>query len=117
MKVCGEDDCQSGAKTPAIAAIFEQEAIESNKGNFQSTLESAAVSIYQTESPTASFDTTDSTIDGQPNALLAGKWVSTKASPEIGLDAHDKGIGVEKEGISSSSKTGWGFCIQKRNAQ
>jgi RHS repeat-associated protein len=112
VKVCGEDDCQAGAKTPAVAAIFEQEAIESNKGNFQSTLESAAVSIYQTGGPSASFDTTDATIAGQPNALLAGKWVDTKASPEIGLDSRDKGIGIEKEGLSSPNKSGWGFAFK-----
>jgi RHS repeat-associated protein len=112
VKVCGEDDCQAGAKTPAVAAIFEQEAIESNKGNFQSTLESAAVSIYQTGVPSASFDTTDATIAGQPNALLAGKWVNTKTSPEVGLDARDKGIGIEEEGISSPNKSGWGFAFK-----
>ena len=113
VKVCGEDGCQAGAHTPAVAAVFEQEAIESiSAGYFKDTLEAAAVSIYQTATPSASFDTTDATIGGEPNALLAGKWVNTKASPEIGLDARDTGIGIEKEGISSPNKSGWGFAFK-----
>ncbi len=110
VRVCG-NECQEGTPDP-IAAIFEQEATESSKGNFESTLESAAVSIHQSQSPSASFDTTDATIGGEPNALLAGKWVNTKASPEIGLDARDQGIGIEKEGLSSSNKSGWGFAFK-----
>ena len=110
VRVCG-DGCQEEAPHP-IAAIFEQEAIESSKGNFESKLESAAVSIHQSQAPSANFDTTDATIGGEPNALLAGRWVNTKASPEIGLDARDQGIGVEKEGISSPNRAGWGFAFK-----
>jgi len=116
IKACQNNICtEENYSSPSNFALFEQESVEAGKGLFQSSFYKAAVAIVQETSaaPTASFDTTDAMIAGQPNALLAGKWVNTKATSEIGLDARDKGIGIEEEGISSPSKSGWGFAFKK----
>lgn len=114
VKICRNDNCtQQGLSSTNNFAIFQQESVEAGKGLFQSFLREAAVQIEQEAAPSASFDTTDSTIEGLPNALLSGSWHNAKASLEFGLNASDKGIGINKEGLSSPSKAGWGYALKK----
>jgi RHS repeat-associated protein len=70
------------------------------------------VAIEQEKGPLASTDTFDKTLAGQPNIFYPGTWVSTKTSSSdvVGVKAFDPGIGVASEGLSSSSKAGWGYA-------
>ncbi len=113
VKVCRNTPCTQESRSSNNFAVFQQQSIEAGKGLFQSTLDEAAVEIEQEAAPSASFDTTDSTIDGVPNALLSGSWHNEKTSLEFGIDASDKGIGIDKEGLSSPNKAGWGYAFKK----
>ncbi len=109
-KVCFESGCGpvSVSGSPGNTAIFLQNAI--GEGSFVSAkLVAPSVYIEQEKGPSVSFDTTDSTIDGRPNPLLSGNWVSTKtgALAYVGLEASDPGVGVEAQSLSAPSKPGW----------
>ena len=114
IPVCAKTGCAplSVSGSPGNFAVFEQEATESGESLWHGELISTAVEISQEKAPTASFDTTDSTVEGQPNALLTGKWYNAKAGLEFGLDARDWGIGLNKEGLSSPNKAGWGYALK-----
>jgi RHS repeat-associated protein len=115
VTVCGKDGCGGTSSSDATIASFEQEAVETGTGDFENKMASPAVTIGQSKAPTAAFDTTDATIEGEPNALLPGVWYNEKSALEIGLDARDYGIGIEKEGLSSTSKSGWGFSFKNES--
>ena len=111
VTVCAESACGpvpvSGSEQNA--AYFEQRAQGEGWGNSFFSMTSASVEINQEVKPTASFDTSDSTIEGLSNALLSGKWYKATSNVMFGLDAVDTGIGVEKQGLSSPSKVDWGY--------
>lgn len=115
-KVCLETSCGPAAVSgsPGNTAIFEQNAI-ANGSSFSSDLESAAVYINQEKAPTAKFDTTDTTIEGRPNPLIAGNWLSTKmgAPDYVAIDATDPGIGIDAQSLSSPNKAGWSIATSK----
>ncbi len=112
VTVCAESACGpvGVASSEQNAAYFEQKVVGEETGHFRFTLTSGSVEIQQEKGPTASFDTSDSTLEGQPNALLTGKWYKSKSAVTFGLYADDSGIGVYKQGLSSPSKSGWGFA-------
>ena len=115
ITVCAESACGpmpvSGSEQNA--AYFEGKGIaEAGTGFFKFALTSSSVEINQEKAPTASFDTADATIEGVPNALLAGKWYKGSSVAAFGLDARDPGIGVESQGLSSPSKAGWGYPLR-----
>jgi RHS repeat-associated protein len=83
--------------------------------SFQSLMYHAEVSVSQESGPSVSFDTTDPTVEGHPNAMYPGTWTSTKSdnSAAIGLNAYDPGIGIYGYSVRSPSKSGWGFSSSK----
>jgi hypothetical protein len=93
-------------------AFVEVYAIESARNEFVTYLLKSEVKIEQGKGPSASFDTTDMTLDGHSNAMYPSNWTSTtSSSPDVvGVKAFDPGIGVQKEGLSSASRSGWGFA-------
>jgi RHS repeat-associated protein len=116
VTVCRETSCGPVAVSGGgqNAAYFEQKAQGESprEGYFDLALTAASVEINQEQAPTASFDTSDATVEGLPNALLSGKWYKSTSSVMFGLAAQDPGIGVAKEGLSSSSKSGWGYSLK-----
>jgi hypothetical protein len=114
ITVCEESGCGpvgvSGSEQNA--AYFEQKATSEEKGGFRFTLTSASVEIQQELAPSASFDTSESTIEGLPNAVYPGKWYKSTSNAVFGLDALDDGIGIYKQGLSSPAKSGWGFTLK-----
>ena len=117
VTVCKETSCGpvavgSGGQN---AAYFEAKATGESLGNrtgFNMQLTAASVFINQETAPTASFDTSSSTIEGLPNALLAGKWYKGSTNTVFAMNAVDTGIGVYKQGLSSTAKAGWGYTAK-----
>ena len=114
LTVCAESACGpvSVSGSEQNAAYFEQKALTEEKGEFWFTLTSASVEIEQEKAPAASFNTSESTIEGLPNALYPGKWYKSTSNAMFGLDAADPGIGVYKQGLSSPSRSGWGYAVK-----
>ena len=112
--VCSEPTCTSDPVSGSEhnAAHWEQYATAESFENFYFVLKSGVVAINQEVAPSASFDTSDLVIEGLPNALLSGKWYRSTSNVMFGLDAVDTGIGVEKQGLSSPSKAGWGYALK-----
>jgi RHS repeat-associated protein len=112
--------CPHGAEKATVTSEnqanevqFFVHATETSSLAFADGLWSSLVEIVQEKAPTATADTTDATLEGKPNAFYGSKWASTRGSPAdsiVAVDAHDPGIGVEKEGLSSPNKSGWGFA-------
>lgn len=106
--------CTPEAVTPSNkhnGAFIEVYSIESARNEFATYLVKSEVKIEQEKGPSASFDTTDMTLGGSSNAMFPGTWASTTSSSPgiVGVKAFDPGIGVQKEGLSSPGKPGWGF--------
>ena len=118
VTVCAESACGpvSVSGSEQNAAYFEQKATGEEKGGFRFLLESASVEINQEEEPKASFDTSDPTVNGLPNALYPGKWYKSTSNAVFAINALDEGIGIYKQGLSSPSKSGWGYSV-KNEAQ
>jgi RHS repeat-associated protein len=116
ITVCRETSCGPAAVSGSEnnAAWFEQNAYTEgfSRGYFLFELKSASVEINQEAAPSASFDTSDSTIEGLPNALLSGKWYKSTSNVMFGVDAVDTGIGLDREGVSSPNKSGWGYTLR-----
>ena len=84
---------------------------------------SAEVAIQQEVNPEVTFDTTDETVDGHPNALYGTKtWLGLHSNALVEFTASDKGIGIEGwssehtnssggwESLSSKSMSSEGLC-------
>jgi RHS repeat-associated protein len=114
LTVCSLSTCgsQPVSGSEHNGAYFEQSSLAESTDGFKMKLTASKVEIEQEKKPTASFDTVDSTIEGQPNALLAGKWYKSTSNVIFGVDAYDSGIGLFKQGISSRAKSGWGYPLQ-----
>jgi RHS repeat-associated protein len=112
--VCTSGSCETrpiNPKTDENRAYFEVHTLESRHEYFFAEMLRASVYITQEKAPTASLDTSDATLNGQPNASN-GQWVSTKStSPAVlGVSAEDQGVGVNAIGAKSPNKSGWGFA-------
>jgi RHS repeat-associated protein len=69
----------------------------------------AEVAIQQEGNPEATFDTTDATVSGHPNALYgAGTWLGPHTTALVKFTASDKGIGIEGW-RAEHTKTGGGW--------
>jgi RHS repeat-associated protein len=114
LTICSSSTCspQPVAGSENNGAYFKQKVYGEFKGGFQFMLSSSKVEIEQEKAPTASFDTSDPTIEGQPNALLSGKWYKSTSNVTFGIDAYDPGIGIFKQGLSSPAKSGWGYTLK-----
>ena len=112
--VCTSGSCETrpiNPKTQENRAYFEVDAQEARHEYFSSTMLAASVYITQEAAPSASFDTTDTTLNGRPNAGN-GQWVKT-APPlpaVLGINAEDQGVGVNAIGAKSPNKSGWGYA-------
>ncbi len=117
LTVCSGSTCgpQTVSGSEHNSAYFEQKAQNESHSSFSMMLTGSKVEIEQEKAPTASFDTADSTIEGQPNALLSGKWYKSTSGLAVGIDAYDQGIGVYKQGLSSPAKSGWGFTLKNES--
>jgi RHS repeat-associated protein len=91
---------------------FSVVADETGSINFESRM-IPRVAIVQEKGPSARVDSTDATVGGKPNA--AHGWVNGGGAA-IGVFAYDPGTGVNRVGVSSASKTGWGYA-PRENAQ
>ncbi len=107
--------CETGSvnsSNDGSEAVYKQTVREPDEYQVSdvSALANAKIGIVQTASPSATWDTTDTTIDGQPNAMIPGKWVNTYSdpTPSLGLDAFDPGVGILRESWSSPQAPGWG---------
>jgi RHS repeat-associated protein len=117
VAVCAESACGpvAVAGSEQNAAYFEAKALgegEAPRQSFYMELEASSIEINQEAAPTASFDVTDPTVEGLPNALLSGKWYKPTSNAKFGINAVDTGIGVYKQGLSSPSKAGWGYTVK-----
>lgn len=75
----------------------------------ENTLNSAAVEIDQETYPAISFNTTSSTVDGQPNVMYgSNNWLGPK-SGAAEFTAEDRGIGVGRWWTEYSNTSGEGF--------
>jgi RHS repeat-associated protein len=118
-QVCIKQCYESQAVTEADEnndAVFEVHPVEASHDDFQSLLstESIKVRINQEKGPSAHFDTTDSTLEGKPNALYPGTWVRTGrgSTGMIGIDAYDPGMGLESFGVSSPHNN-WALKVRR----
>jgi RHS repeat-associated protein len=96
-------------------AFFEVTTIQSGLNGFEYT-GGGEVYIEQEKGPTARIDTTDATLEGQPNAA-AGEWIKG-ATGELAVDAFDPGIGADAFSLKSPNKSGWGTgFVARENSQ
>ena len=113
--------CRMGAKcgvTPEYnnSAAYVALASGAGTGNAgENVFHSAEVAVQQEVNPEVSFDTTDATVDGHPNALYGTKtWLGPHTNALVKFTASEKGIGIE--GWSSehtNSKGGWEHLSEK----
>lgn len=107
--------CESKAVTEANKsneAYFEVRGVAEGKTPFTYGMEEPdTVSITQEKGATDRVDTTDMTIEGEPNAAAAGTWISLAVHPSavLGIDAFDPGIGIKRVGIKASTTSEWGW--------
>jgi RHS repeat-associated protein len=127
--VCVEQGCSvpsvsSGPTNQAVLEVYVTTASSNSPSYTELTAadepaEGTSISIAQEAGPpAASFDTTEATIGGHPNALYPGAWASTSpSSPSVlAVDTSDPGIGIDAESLSSPSASGWGIS-QSKEAQ
>jgi RHS repeat-associated protein len=104
--VCPGGNCASTSGTNGNVAIFEQYATEA-ASYFNSQMTAATVYVDQETGPTASFDTTDPTINGYANALRGG-WVN---GGEIKLTEQDPGLGIFAFSLESPGNESWSSVL------
>ena len=103
---CPGGNCSEASGSAENTAVYEKIAI--NSGSFtDGQAQNYAVRIAQNSGPSVGFDTTDSTVEGQTNALYPGRWVTAPSQATIAATATDPGIGIYKRGISSPSDHNW----------
>ncbi|HTB69982.1 MAG TPA: DUF6531 domain-containing protein [Solirubrobacteraceae bacterium] len=78
-------------------------------------LHSAEVAVQQEVNPEVSFDTTDATVNGHPNALYGTKnWLGPHSNALVKFTAADKGIGIEAWSSEHTNATaGWEHLGEK----
>ncbi len=117
--VCAEGSCapKGVGKNAENRAYFEIRTLETRHEYFRAQLWGTDVYILQEQSPSASLDTTDATLNGSPNAA-SGEWTnSTKAGNAVlGVNAWDPGIGINADGAKSPNKAEWGFAPREERA-
>jgi RHS repeat-associated protein len=118
--VCSSGGCAAGSVgegNDESEVVYKQDIREDwtplDAPYVYSALLEAKIGIVQEAGPSAAWDTTDERIEGKPNGMIPGTWVTAWepfGSPyrAIGLDAYDPGVGLLRESWSSPNDPGWG---------
>jgi RHS repeat-associated protein len=116
--ICALPECATGSVSHGVndetEVLFEQQAREEVWGA-TSKMFSAYEYILQEAAPTASFDTTDGSVEGRVNAMYSGRWARTEGySSEFAyVNMHDPGVGLSEAGSSAPGVPGWGDPLTK----
>jgi RHS repeat-associated protein len=119
VSLCSEANCNPGKVEPGHegnSVTYAQELVKTEGGTWRDELSKASVYIEQEAGPSVKIDTTDSTLDGAPNAMWGSKWVSSAfGSAVLGAEDSDPGTGLYSEtwtvkqiGFGGSSIRGYG---------
>ncbi len=100
--VCPYSSCAGTSGANGNVAFFEQYAT-AGASYVETQMTAATIYLNQTAGPTASFDTADATIVGQPNALH-NTWVSAGT---IKFTLNDPGMGVYQFNLESPGNPSW----------
>lgn len=113
-------DCRMGAKcktTPEYGNSASYVALSSGAGTGkagENVFRAAEVAIQQEVNPQVTFDTTDETINGHPNALFGKTWLGPHTNALVKFSAADKGIGIEGWSTEHTNATGgWEHWTEK----
>jgi RHS repeat-associated protein len=110
-EVCVKSGCATGVVTESNEGnIAQYQQLATGTGaEFTSIMTGASVEILQEQSPTASFDTTDATLDGEKNVLYgSGSWLGKNwAGGVLKATTSDPGIGVSEIDFTSPNSSGW----------
>jgi RHS repeat-associated protein len=103
------NSCNPPASPQHNNANFINTAVKEGNEFFEASLTAAEISVTQTKGPAVSWDTTDPTINGTPNALYNNKWANQSAIIE--LKASDPGLGVSEFAFKwvGHSEAEWGM--------
>jgi RHS repeat-associated protein len=111
--VCALSGCATGtvtSSTDKTEVFYQQDAREAGPyAGGTSKLTAATVDIAQEAAPSASFNTSEATLEGGiANGLYAGKWVNTANKlVEVGVNATDPGLGINDVEWHSPNVSGW----------
>jgi RHS repeat-associated protein len=105
---CAVSGCASTGGSAENVAQFVQYAVESGSAEGYANLSSASVSLAQANGPTASMDTTDTTLGGGggENVFSTNSWIGPNTGG-MQVSASDPGVGVYGWKFSSPGSPEW----------
>jgi RHS repeat-associated protein len=106
--VCAKSGCPTTGGSSSNAAVYELIATESGTNYIYSEMMGATVRVVQDQPASITFNTTNPTIVGKPNALYqGGGWIKSSQNAWIGVSATDPGLGLSSASLTSPGYGSW----------